>query len=348
MNFFYNFQKQLIVEEPRRRSQIRRYGHDESVVDCSDLETSASESDKEQAAQEEDGEEGMRKGRGRGRGRGRGSGRGRGRMTRSSRWAMEEENMDPDNVKYGCWARSECFKVEKCLLTYGWGRWKDSLANGDFRPAWKEEHIQDCARMILLFCIHYYRGDDKIKGFIFDLIAPTNDGKPRVYHNHIGLSAPVPRGRKGKKKLREAKLIASHMDGAEWAKDEKYDTDAFLDQGYSRHLTRHANKVLLRVRLLFYIRQEIIGDLDKQVSFLSNKMLEICDVNLDKFGIESFFFFNVLTQFFFFCRLKVVANTQKFQSIHHLQSYHHVIGGMVMQIGLSSSEFTSTGTKSTR
>ena len=115
MNFFYNFQKQLIVEEPRRRSQIRRYGHDESVVDCSDLETSASESDKEQAAQEEDGEEGMRKGRGRGRGRGRGSGRGRGRMTRSSRWAMEEENMDPDNVKYGCWARSECFKVEKCL-----------------------------------------------------------------------------------------------------------------------------------------------------------------------------------------------------------------------------------------
>ncbi|XP_042238022.1 chromodomain-helicase-DNA-binding protein 7-like isoform X2 [Homarus americanus] len=254
--------KTLIVEEPRRRSQIRRYGHDESVLDCSDLESSASDSGQEKDLEPEMIPETNSRSRGRGRGRGRNRGRGGrgGRTTRASRWMVEEEALDPDNVKYGHWLRSECFKVEKGLLVYGWGRWKEILAHGDFRPAWKETDVQDCARMILLFCIRFYRGDDKIKGFIFDLIAPTCDGKTRIHHNHIGLSAPVPRGRKGKKKIREAKLVASHMEGADWAKDAKYDTEVYLDQGYSRHLTRHSNKVLLRVRLLFYIKQEIIGD----------------------------------------------------------------------------------------
>ncbi|KAK8737028.1 hypothetical protein OTU49_004766 [Cherax quadricarinatus] len=254
--------KTLIVEEPRRRSQIRRYGHDESVLDCSDLESSASDSGQERDLEPEMVIEANSRSRGRGRGRGRNRGRGgRGaRNTRASRWVVEEEQLDPDVVRYGQWLRSECFKVEKGLLIYGWGRWKEILAHGDFRPAWKEVDVQDCARMILLFCIRYYRGDDKIKGFIFDLISPTSDGKTRIHHNHIGLSAPVPRGRKGKKKIREAKLVASHMEGADWAKEEKYDTEVYLDQGYSRHLTRHSNKVLLRVRLLFYIKQEIIGD----------------------------------------------------------------------------------------
>ncbi|XP_071513861.1 uncharacterized protein [Panulirus ornatus] len=254
--------KTLIVEEPRRRSQIRRYGHDESVLDCSDLESSGSESGQERDIEQDVIQEISSRSRNRGRGRGRNRGRGSrgGRTTRASRYVVDEESIDPDIVRYGQWLRSECFKVEKGLLIYGWGRWKEILAHGDFRPAWKENDVQDCARMVLLFCIRYYRGDDKIKGFIFDLIAPTSDGKTRIHHNHIGLSAPVPRGRKGKKKIREAKLVASHMEGADWAKEEKFDTDLYLDQGYSRHLTRHSNKVLLRVRLLFYIKQEIIGD----------------------------------------------------------------------------------------
>lgn len=260
--------QQLIMDEPRRRSQIRRYGHDESVMDCSELETSASESGGEPENLEEVGGE-LRPRTRRRRGRNRGTRNQRGsRNTRSSRWDKEEELNDTDEVKYGQWHRSECFKVEKGLLTFGWGRWDEIMKHGEFRSAWKISDVQECARMVLLFCIRYYRGDDKIKGFIFDLIAPTVDGKTKMHHNHIGLSAPVPRGRKGKKKLREAKLIASHMEGADWAKEEKFDTDVYLDQGYSRHLTRHANKVLLRVRLLFYIRQEIIGDLAEQVCFL--------------------------------------------------------------------------------
>lgn len=233
-------------------------------MDCSDLDTSGSESGGEQEQAEDGGLESRCRTR-RGRGRGRNRGQKNSRSTRSSRWNTEEEPGDLDEVKYGLWHRSECFKVEKGLLTYGWGRWEEIMKVGEFRSAWKVSDIEECARMVLLFCIRYYRGDDKIKGFIFDLIAPTSDGKTRMHHNHIGLSAPVPRGRKGKKKLREAKLIASHMEGADWAKQEKFDTDTYLDQGYSRHLTRHANKVLLRVRLLFYIKQEIIGELASQV-----------------------------------------------------------------------------------
>ena len=239
------------------------------MLDCSDLESSATDSDKDKEIESEAANElgGRNRGnRGRGRNRG-GRGRGRGnRNTRASRTTPEEETMNKDLVKYGQWMRCECFKVEKGLLVYGWGRWKEILAHGDFRAAWKEKDVQECARMILLFCIRYYRGDDKIKGFIFDLIAPTSDGKTRIHPNHIGLSAPVPRGRKGKKKIREAKLVATHMEGADWAKEEKFDTDIYLDQGYSRHLTRHSNKVLLRVRLLFYIKQEIIGDSCRLVS----------------------------------------------------------------------------------
>lgn len=260
------FSQQLIMDEPRKRSAIRRYGHDESVVDCSDLDTSASDSTAEQERLDDmTNEPGCRKTRRR-RAKGTKTVTPKGtRRSGKSRWGCDDEPGDMDEVKYGLWHRSECFKVEKGLLTFGWGRWTEIMKWGEFRSAWEISHVQDCARMILLYCIRYYRGDDKIKGFIFDLIAPTVDGKSRMHPNHIGLSAPVPRGRKGKKKLREAKLIASHIEGAEWAKEEKFDSDVHLDQSYSRHLTRHANKVLLRVRLLFYIKQEIIGDFSAQV-----------------------------------------------------------------------------------
>lgn len=247
-------------------------------MDCSDLESSDTDKEGKEPNEEEEEEDGsagelnLRSSRSGGKYRGRGNrGRGRGGRggrwgPRSTRWAPEEEISDTEEVRYGYWSRSECFKVEKGLLTYGWARWKEILKDAELRSAWSENHVQDCARMVLLYCIKFYKGDDKIKGFIFDLIAPTIDGETRVHRNHIGLSAPVPRGRKGKKKLREAKLVASLIEGSDWAKDDKYDPEIHLDQAYSRHLTRHANKVLLRVRLLFYIKQEIIGELADQVN----------------------------------------------------------------------------------
>ncbi len=38
-----------MISEPRRRTQIKRYGHDEAVMDMSDLEDSSADSDEDSA-----------------------------------------------------------------------------------------------------------------------------------------------------------------------------------------------------------------------------------------------------------------------------------------------------------
>ncbi|KAG8231203.1 hypothetical protein J437_LFUL010900 [Ladona fulva] len=212
---------ELVISEPRRRTQIKRYGHDESMVDMSELDSS-SDSDDEAAGR---------------------------RCQRSSKFGRRPRSLskyyDGDHIPregeivYGSWARSECFKVEKGLLTFGWGRWPEILAQGQFRRGWRESDVEDCARVI------------------------------------VRLSAPVPRGRKGKKKMKEARMLNAMMEVNDWSRNEKYDGDIFLENNYKKHLTRHANKVLLRVRMLYYIKHEIIGDLVQQIA-------EGVPVNLDE------------------------------------------------------------------
>lgn len=134
----------------------------------------------------------------------------------------------------------------------------------------------------MVYCLLNFRGDEKMKSFIWDLIAPTESGETRVDRNHSGLAAPIQRGgRKNKKESKRASkgLAAAAtptsapnaplVEGAEWTRDEKYDPEQNLDAGYRRHVTRHANKVLLRIRMLYYIKQEIIRDSESQVIFLT-------------------------------------------------------------------------------
>lgn len=53
-------------------------------------------------------------------------------------------------------------------------------------------------------------------------------------------------------------------DSFEWIADEKYDMEANLEKNYRRHLDRHNNKILLRIKMLHYIQYEILGTvLDK-------------------------------------------------------------------------------------
>jgi hypothetical protein len=54
-------------------------------------------------------------------------------------------------VLYGNWSRSECFKVERGLLTFGWGRWKEFLANNEFRNGWTEEYVEELARLLVSY-----------------------------------------------------------------------------------------------------------------------------------------------------------------------------------------------------
>ncbi|XP_059586405.1 chromodomain-helicase-DNA-binding protein 8 isoform X3 [Alligator mississippiensis] len=154
------------------------------------------------------------------------------------------------------YGRTDCFRVEKHLLVYGWGRWREILSHGRFKRRLSERDVETICRAILVYCLLHYRGDENIKGFIWDLISPSENGKAKELQNHSGLSIPVPRGRKGKK-VKSQSTFDVHK--ADWIR--KYNPDTlFQDESYKKHLKHQCNKVLLRVRMLYYLRQEVIGD----------------------------------------------------------------------------------------
>lgn len=152
-------------------------------------------------------------------------------------------------VVYGSWARSECFKVERGLLTFGWGRWEEILQHSQFRRGWREIDVEDCARVILLYCLRYYRGDEKIRSFIWDLITPLENGE-KVKNVSVGTNARNSRQKKkgGGGRVREGRetrgsiINGGPSDPNHWSNAEKYDGDIFLESNYRKHLSRHANK----------------------------------------------------------------------------------------------------------
>ena len=92
----------------------------------------------------------------------------------------------------------------------------------------------------LLFSLKHYEGDERIKKFILDLISPSEDGQEKNYKNHSGLSAPVPRGRKGRKAKKD---VARKAQFEEDLTKLDIDVDAILvDDGYKKHLVRQSNK----------------------------------------------------------------------------------------------------------
>lgn len=125
----------LVISEPRRRTQIKRYGHDESAIDMSELESS-SDSDPEN--------EGLGPGL-------RGSKRNKlkKKKYRPDDYIPREGEQPKGDIVYGSWARRECFMVERGLLTFGWGRWGEILHHSQLRKGWREQDIEDCARVIV-------------------------------------------------------------------------------------------------------------------------------------------------------------------------------------------------------
>uniref|UniRef100_G3PPY4 Chromodomain helicase DNA binding protein 7 n=1 Tax=Gasterosteus aculeatus aculeatus TaxID=481459 RepID=G3PPY4_GASAC len=131
--------------------------------------------------------------------------------------------------------RSECFRVEKNLLVYGWGRWSDILTHGRFKRPLKEADVETICRALLAYCLLHYRGDENIKSFIWDLITPSADGTTKTLTNHSG------KGKKGK-----PTAPSFHFN----------DPQLLLVVDPLAACCR----VLLRVRMLYYLRQEVIGD----------------------------------------------------------------------------------------
>ncbi|MEQ2180464.1 hypothetical protein GOODEAATRI_001494, partial [Goodea atripinnis] len=155
------------------------------------------------------------------------------------------------NDRLNSYGRTECFRVEKNLLVYGWGRWKDVLNHGRFKKQLTEWDVESICRALLAYCLVHYRGDDKIKSFMWDLIAPSEDGRTKELQNHLG-----------KKMKTQTSSFDIHK--AEWLR--KHNPEHMLqDDGYKKHLKHHCNKVLLRVRMLYYLKQEVIGSQAQKV-----------------------------------------------------------------------------------
>ncbi|XP_070759561.1 chromodomain-helicase-DNA-binding protein 6 [Enoplosus armatus] len=189
---------------------------------------------------------------------------------------MEFSELDSDSEERPCrtrrlgerarrYLRAECFRVEKNLLIFGWGRWKDILNHGRFKWHLTERDMEVICRALLVYCLRHYKGDDKIKSFIWDLIAPTKEGQgqdqDQALLNHSGLSAPVPRGRKGKKLKNQ--LNVPEVKNADWLVHCNPEV-VLQDESYKKHLKQHCNKVLLRVRMLYYLKVEVLGEAANQ------------------------------------------------------------------------------------
>ncbi|XP_068451305.1 chromodomain-helicase-DNA-binding protein 6 isoform X2 [Clinocottus analis] len=185
---------------------------------------------------------------------------------------MEFSELDSDTEDRPCrtrrlgersrrYLRAECFRVEKNLLIFGWGRWRDIMTHGRFKWQLAERDMEMICRALLVYCLRHYKGDDKIKSFIWDLITPTKEGEDQDLLNHSGLSAPVPRGRKGKKLKNQQNV--SEVKSADWLVH--CNPELLLqDDSYKKHLKQHCNKVLLRVRMLYYLKVEVLGEAANQ------------------------------------------------------------------------------------
>lgn len=167
---------------------------------------------------------------------------------------------------YGNWARSECFKVERGLLTFGWGRWEEVLQTSQLRKGWREIDIEDCARVILLYCLRSYRGDEKVRSFIWDLITPVENGEKVTSMSNSEVANRIRREQKKKSRVRETRGSANNMsinnlnspdDPNHWSNAEKYDGDIYLESNYKKHLGRHANK-LVQYIMQFYKHQKLM------------------------------------------------------------------------------------------
>ncbi|KAG2461362.1 CHD6 protein, partial [Polypterus senegalus] len=203
---------------------------------------------------------------------------------------MEFSELDSDSEDRPCrtrrlnernrrYMRAECFRVEKNLLIFGWGRWKDILTHGRFKWHLAEKDMEVICRALLVYCVKHYKGDEKIRSFIWDLITPTKDGQNQALQNHSGLSAPVPRGRKGKKMKNQMSL--PEIKNADWLANCNPET-VLCDDSYKKHLKQHCNKVLLRVRMLYYLKSEILGEAaDKALEGISASKLDIVLPDID-------------------------------------------------------------------
>eukprot|EP00731_Ephydatia_muelleri_P027006 Em0018g1106a len=148
------------------------------------------------------------------------------------------------------WSKVECLKVEKGLLTYGWGQWRDILRAAKFKK--RQLGLYDAesiSRTILVYCLSHFTGDDKVRPYIHRLVDPSED----------------PEGLLLDREFTEEDFLAM------LSKDPEA---LFPDDTYMKHLRRHTNKILLRIRQLHIIRWSMLAPyVDKAMKGVPAKSL---------------------------------------------------------------------------
>ncbi|RCN45911.1 hypothetical protein ANCCAN_08076, partial [Ancylostoma caninum] len=140
-------------------------------------------------------------------------------------------NYRPDELAFN---KSEYFKVEKVLASWGWGRWAEMKKSGELEVS--EMDIAHMARTLLLHCVREYRGDERIRQTVWQMIAPQ-----------------------GAKNAKEAKGSQSIYHQG-WAALPEFNPPNFaLDASFQRHVHRHANKLLVKIDQLRHLQKTIIG-----------------------------------------------------------------------------------------
>lgn len=212
--------RELIIEEPRKRT--KRF--EENKIE--DVDSDGSE------------ESGKRK-------------RG-GLSEKRKRRRGEDEDGDysgsyrPDELAT---SKQEYFKVEKVLAQYGWGRWAEIKKYGELDTA--EQDIEHMSRTLLLHCVREFRGDDRVRQFVFQLIKPQ--GAPDT-----------------------SKLGPGSMYNQGWAGLPEFNPPSFaMDSAFQRHVHRHANKLMQKIDMMKHLETHIIADERALVEDFSVKWTDI-------------------------------------------------------------------------
>ena len=46
------------------------------------------------------------------------------------------------DVEYGSWSKSDLFRLEKAVMTFGWGRWEEVLSHSGLRKGWTHTDVE--------------------------------------------------------------------------------------------------------------------------------------------------------------------------------------------------------------
>ena len=136
------------------------------------------------------------------------------------------------------------------FLSYSWERWKDVIHSIRKRKL-TEREVEAISRSILLFCVHAYRGDEKLRSFILELIKPAHSRERLPSEELDATYMPLQKGsgKKAKKASKKSKSGSKPVNKSAIALLEAIgDWKSInpelliLDEGYKKHLRHHCNK----------------------------------------------------------------------------------------------------------